>query len=151
MAEQLFRKRLREEKVEGVELKSAGVGAAPDAPSPPQALEALKRFGLDGSAHRSRVLSADLVDWADLILGMDGMHQMVTASRFPRSVGRVHILKSYAGAEGRTDIADPIGKKQETYDKCAAEIEAALKKLLEKLKDKEKPHDDPQEDRPQDL
>lgn len=134
MAEHLFRHRAREAGFADVQVKSAGVAAQPGWPSPPEALRALEKLGVRGVKHRSQPLSAELVAWADLILAMETGHQTVAAVRFPAAVGKIRVLKSYAGLEGRRDIPDPIGQGQEVYDACAAEIGQALENVLEKLK-----------------
>ncbi len=133
MAEHLFRHKAREAGLTEAEAKSAGVAARPGWPSPPEALQALEKLGIRDVKHRSQPLSAELVDWADLILTMETGHQTVAAARFPAAVGKVRVLKSYAGLPGRRDIPDPIGQGQEVYDACAVEIAQALDKILEKL------------------
>jgi protein-tyrosine-phosphatase len=138
MAELMLRKRLETETDLGVEVKSAGVAAYPDAVPPKEALDVLERAGIDGSVHRAQTLTRDLVTWADLILVMEGGHQMAVARQFPSSVGKVHALKSYVKAEGPRDIADPMGKAQKFFDASGVEISAALDKLIEKLKENDK-------------
>lgn len=130
----MLRKRLDSEPGLKIEVKSAGVAAYTDAQSPDEILEILKQNGIDGSAHRAQPLTRDLVTWADVILTMESGHQMAAASQFPRAVGKVHVFKSFVKAEGKRDIADPMGQAREVYDACAKEISLALDKLLEKLK-----------------
>lgn len=134
LAEHMFRQRLKKEGLSGIEVKSAGVGAYPGMASPPEVLAVLERLGIDGSGHRAQPLSPELVDWADLILTMESGHQMAAAGKFPRVVGKIHIFKSYAGAEGSRSIPDPIGSAQEVFDRCAEDIQKALDKLIDKLK-----------------
>jgi len=138
MAEHLFRHRLAQKGLKKITVKSAGVGAYPNMPSPPEVLTALRPLGLEKLEHRSQILSGELVDWADVILAMESGHQMSAAMKFPRSVGKTHLLKAYVKADGPRDIDDPIGAPQKVYDASAKEIAAALDKLLEKL-EKEAP------------
>jgi protein arginine phosphatase len=132
VAEVLFRKMAAEAGLPA-EVRSAGVAALEDMPSPPEALKTLSERNADGSAHRSRLLDEGMVNWADLILAMETAHQMMTVLRFPGAVGKIHTLRRYVKMEGPLDIADPIGRPQKVYDVCAAQIEEALKKLLEKI------------------
>ena len=131
LAERIFRRLLAEAGLDA-EVRSAGVAAYPGMTSPKEVLQALAARGLDGTGHRAQPLSGELVDWADLILTMESGHQMVVAGQFPRTVGKIHVLKDYVDLRG--DVEDPIGRPQKDYDACADEIEELLKKLLEKLK-----------------
>src|SRR4051812_1488322 len=76
LAEQMLRKRLEAEPELKIEIKSCGVAALSDQPSPNEVLEVMKRLGADASGHRSQPLTRDLVVWADVILVMEGGHQM---------------------------------------------------------------------------
>ncbi len=134
LAEQMLRKRLEAEPGLKIEVKSAGVAAFPDYAPPDEILEILKGLGIDAGGHLSQPLTRDLVLWADLILTMEAGHQMVAARQFPRAVGKVHVLKSFAKADGERDIADPMGQSKEVYETSAKEISKAIDKLLEKLK-----------------
>ena len=133
LAEYFFRGRLAEAGRTGVEARSAGVMAMPGVAASPEVLKILRRRGFQTIAHQSRSFSPELMDWADLILTMEIKHQTWLASRFPRSVGKVRVLKSYVDAERPWDIKDPIGQNEKAFEECAAEIDDAVKKLLQKL------------------
>ena len=134
LAELLLRQKLEAGRLAGFEVKSAGVGTKPDLVCPPEMLDVLKKLGLDGTKHKSQPLSGELVDWADLILAMEGMQQMLVATRFPRSVAKVRVLKKYVQAPGDADIEDPFRQSKKVYESSAAEIRQAVEKLFEKLK-----------------
>lgn len=55
------------------DVRSAGF-VTEDLPSPPNAVTSLAEHGLDLSGHRSRLLTADMVRWADLVIGMERRH-----------------------------------------------------------------------------
>lgn len=85
-----------------------------------------KLFGDDLLApHKSKKLSPDLVEQADLIL--------VMAARMRRGLPQEKswTLKEYAGGSG--DIVDPFGSNLDTYLGCAEEISVALESILPKL------------------
>jgi protein-tyrosine phosphatase len=132
-AELFLRKRLKEEGISGVEVSSAGVGADEGRPCPPDTLQALKRRGVDGRSHRSRPLTAGIVQSSDLILAMTEAHQTAVELRFPGSQGKVDRLKSYAGLGG--DVDDPFDGGPEAQDICLAEIASALDGVVKKLKE----------------
>jgi len=134
MAEKLFRNTLLENGIETVAVRSAGVAAQAGFPVSPRSMEALKLFRVDGAGHASRPLEDDDVDWADLILTMDKGHQMNVADRFPRSVGKVYLLKSFVLADGNSEIKDPMGRPQHIFDVCAADLKKVVAKLMEKIR-----------------
>jgi protein arginine phosphatase len=133
LAEHLFRKRLADAGRTDVSVKSAGVGAYPGMPSPPEVVKILKRSGVEDARHAAQILSGELVDWADVILAMEEGHRLAIGRKFPRAAGKVHLFKTYAGAPGLPDIPDPIGSSQDVYDACADDLNAALDRLLQKL------------------
>ena len=132
MAEVFLKRRLKEEGVAGVEVFSAGVAAEAGRHCPPETLKALDKRGADGRGHRSRPLTPDLVDGADLILAMTRDHQMAVALRFPRTVGKLKLFRSYAGLSG--DVEDPFNGRASAHDACAAEVGEAVEKILKKLR-----------------
>jgi protein-tyrosine phosphatase len=72
MAEALLRERLRSRGVEA-SVSSAGLSFDGRAATP-EAIEAASRYQVDLDGHRSRVMSADLIEKADLVLAMERMH-----------------------------------------------------------------------------
>jgi low molecular weight protein-tyrosine phosphatase len=53
---------------------------------------AMREYGLDLDAHRSRALSAELLDDADLVLGMTRQHVWSVASYAPAAVERAFLV-----------------------------------------------------------
>lgn len=94
---------------------SAGVGAWDGQPPSPGALRALRAMGID-HAGRSKTLSREMIEKADLILCMTRSHvdaaRRLVADR-PTLKDRIQLLDP-AG-----DVADPIGTGQEAYDGLA--------------------------------
>lgn len=52
-------------------------------PAPPEAVEAMQVLGLDLSAHRSRMISGEVVQSAQLIVVMERHHLVELATAFP--------------------------------------------------------------------
>src|SRR6185312_12256998 len=75
----------------GVDIASAGF-IGPGRPSPREAVAAAANAGVDLSDHRSRLLTPDLVRWADLVVVMDAVQQRRVVERFGRSWRDVIVL-----------------------------------------------------------
>lgn len=94
---------------------SAGVAAHDGQPPSPAAVRALKSMGID-HAGRSKSLSREMIERADLILCMTRAH--VEAAR--RLVADQPALKDRIQAlDPSGDVDDPIGCSQAAYDALA--------------------------------
>ncbi len=67
---------------------SAGIGAVNDQPPTPHSVAAMRELGVDISGHRSRMLTADLVQQADYIFGMTHSHVDTVALLYPAGGGK---------------------------------------------------------------
>jgi protein-tyrosine phosphatase len=107
MAEHLLRAR-------GIDASSAGTDVVPQGLMSGHALAALAQRGLDGSTHRARRLTRDLVDAADLVLVMEPAHRDAVRALAPDAA--VTVL----------DVPDPYGGTAADYRACLAAIDAVL-------------------------
>lgn len=101
---------------------SIGEGAADNAKS------VMQKRGIDLSLHRTKPLTEELIDIADVILTMTSAHKMLIENM---AKDKVFTLLEYAGGEG--DIPDPYGGDEEEYEVVADEICDALVDIAEKL------------------
>jgi protein-tyrosine phosphatase len=109
MAELLLRDRLAARGVDAVVASAGRVGAGMYASAEIQDLLAAQ--GLDGSGHRSRVLAADEVVAADLVLGMAREHVREAVLLAPEVLPRAFTLKELARrgrAVGPRPAAEPL-------------------------------------------
>ncbi|MEO3870827.1 hypothetical protein ABGB18_18610 [Nonomuraea sp. B12E4] len=171
MAEVITRAMLRSSPMPMV-AASAGVSALVGHAMAPHAVTTLDRLGLDGRAHRARMLDLDLVRSADLLLTMEARHRDVAVGLDPAAERRTFTLPEFAAlaaAEGhrrhRSDTAeraraivlsaagrrrprrvpevrDPYGGPPAGYDVCAKELGEALSHALGALLG---PHPTPRE------
>ncbi len=112
-----------------LEVQSAGHYPAEGRESPEAAREAARRFGLDLASHRSRIVTNELADWADLILIFEPEQKRAVGSAFPGARKKMH----YAGAIGpgrKPAIRDPWGGGVDEFVSVYREIEEALDTLL---------------------
>lgn len=133
MAEGIGRKLLSGNKKYGsVQFLSAGLSVLPGDGASPQAIDVMKEYGVDLSAHRARKISRDMISSSDLILTMTGRHRDAVKRIAPEFEDRVFTLKEYAsGIDG--DITDPYGMSEETYSACAAELKNYILKALDRI------------------
>ncbi len=81
-----------------VAVRSAGVSTVDGLPISPNAIETLRRREI---AHQgsSRALTAEAVDWADLILTMTSGHKRDLLHVHPDAVDKTYTLKEFANAD----------------------------------------------------
>lgn len=101
-------------------IASAGVRAWHGVPATPEAQEVLARRGIDATGHRSRPVTRDLVERADLVLCMESWHAAEVRARWPELATRVETLD----LDG--DVDDPIGGTVEDYERCLARLEQLI-------------------------
>lgn len=111
-----------------VRIDSAGLMAGIGEPASSGAIAAMKKRGIDLSYHRSKPLTDELINMADLILTMTDSHKQLIKQCAP---DKIYTLMEYAGLEG--DIADPFGGDIEEYEETAVQIHAALTEIAKKL------------------
>ena len=137
MAERLLRQALQRAEVEQVQVESAGVFAIPGMGSTRETMRVLQDAGIDCADHRARVLTAQMVEEADLVFVMEPFQLEEVLRRVPTARSKAHLLKPYTVADGEPlqhpAIPDPIGKPLEVYEVCFAEIREAIERLSKSL------------------
>jgi len=135
MAEAITRARLQSLGWGHVEVESAGTSCVGPSPASQGALAAGRRNGLDLSAHRSRPLTRDMIEAADLVLTMTPSHLLSVAEL---GFGdRAAVLPAFAaGAEepaGRLAVPDPFGGPDEVYEETFRTLETLVARTLDRL------------------
>ncbi|MGI6096727.1 MAG: low molecular weight protein arginine phosphatase [Dethiobacteria bacterium] len=128
LAHGLLQQKARDNAGPQIEVKSAGLAALEGLPAADFALEVLQEKGIDFFTHRSRLLTSELVEEADLILVMTRAHKEELLKRFPEARQKTHLLSTYAAGE-EDEIPDPIGGAKDEYINVAKKIEEYLEKL----------------------
>ena len=120
-----------------VEVRSAGVAALHGEPASEGSLRAAVRHGLDLSAHKSRPVDAELVDWADLILVMSPGHLLRLAEM--GGAGKAALLDAFARGDdadaddGGFGVPDPFGGDDDAYEETYRSLEELVAKALRRL------------------
>ncbi|MDZ4805262.1 MAG: hypothetical protein SGI90_10410 [Candidatus Eisenbacteria bacterium] len=117
MAEGLIRVRLSARAAEFATVGSAGIAAVPGVPASSHSVEACRRHEIDISAHRSRPLTKEMIDEADLILVMEGHHRAAILMAERSAADRTFLISEFAAenAARGTGINDPIGQDMDAY------------------------------------
>jgi protein-tyrosine-phosphatase len=136
MAEAIARRELQTLGWTQVEVRSAGASTYESLPASEGALRSAARHGLDLSAHRTTMLTPELVGWADLILVMTPWH-------LERSVElggheRTALLTDFAegddaGGGGGPGVPDPFGGDDEAYEMAYQALESLVGRALRRL------------------
>ncbi len=126
-AEAAIRRNLR-----GAPVKVASAGfIGPGRQPPPNALQAAAGRGIDMTDHRSRLLDADSVRAADLVVTMDVHQARDISQRFGKPPKQVVLLGDFdpRSSDGRT-IMDPVDLPVEAFDRVYARIEQCADQLV---------------------
>jgi len=141
MAEVLLRARLARDEarqgtcpvrqVQGWRVGSAGLWAAEGRPASGHAIEEMAQRRIDLRVHRSRSVTHELMDEADLVLAMTRNHVEALMAAFPEQAHKVHMLSEMIGKE--YDIRDPYGGTRLEYVYTARELEQLVEDGYERI------------------
>jgi protein-tyrosine-phosphatase len=123
MAEALLRSALHGRGVDAT-VSSAGLFRG-GVPASPGSVRAMARRGLDLGEHRSRTLTGDLLEGADLVLGMARLH--VKEAVLDEGRRRADLI----GDDPADDVADPVGGPDTLYLATATELEDLVGRLVD--------------------
>jgi protein-tyrosine-phosphatase len=130
MAEALFNEIAAAHQTE-IRAESAGINASDGVPATDNARAVMRSMGLDIVPHRSRRLTQDLIDRADLILAMSTVHRGRVAASFPEVRSKVVVLGHYAGIGD--DVEDPFGRTLDAYHRCAEQLSRLVKAAYDRM------------------
>ena len=132
LAEVITRQALEDRGWDHVRVESAGTSAAWDAPASEGSLDAAARIGLDLSGHRSQPVMRELIDRADIILGMTRSHVLTVEAM--GGAGKTWLISEFMdGPDGGQPIGDPVGGPPEEYVDVRDRIRQAVEALLDRL------------------
>ena len=90
-------------------------------PSPTAVQQAARAFGLDLSKHRSRMITAEMLQRADLVVVMESQQREALVTEFPWLKGKVYLLTELAGVKGEVPDMGP-DESGEAYRAMVREI-----------------------------
>ncbi len=128
MAADFLREMLKEKKE--IRIDSCGTIFSSFSGPTSQAIKIMKEYGIDISSHKTKSLSKDLIDGADLILVMERKHRKRVRELNPEAKNKTFLLKEFAPDKENLEIRDPIGLSDRVYKEIAEEIKGTLQEAL---------------------
>jgi protein-tyrosine-phosphatase len=158
MAEALLRHEIESRHVGNAEVGSSGTWAIDGSPATSEAIRVMGDLGINLRDHRSRHLTREQLDRADLVVAMTSVHVREIGDFAPDVLGKVRLLKELREIDARLagtdplsrlralfaglrpqvrrglDVDDPIGLGPGAYRRCMKELQtgvAVIARLLE--------------------
>jgi len=97
-------------------VESAGLSAYAGDQPPEEAIVVANELGYDLSSHRARPLTEEMLERADVVVGMTAEHVAAVG-------GEARLL-------GEADLDDPIGRGRDAYRRVYAQIQTDVRKLV---------------------
>ena len=133
MAEWGFRDFLERRELPRFGVSSAGVVAVPGLPPTGETVLVLSEHGIDALAHRATVVDRDLIESADVALGMTRSHVDAIISLVPTAEEKTFLLTEFCPNQDLDEIEDPFGGSLDEYRECFDSIRSCFEGVLAKL------------------
>ncbi len=112
----------------GITITSAGVAAILGGRASAEAVEVMRKAGLDLSDHETHPVTEQLIRHADVIYTMTQSHRQAILSHWPSAAPRTELL-----CRDGSNVVDPIGGTVEQYQACADQLDRELRDRLNEL------------------
>lgn len=123
---------LRSKAIEGVMVRSAGVSAVDGLPISMNAKTLIEESDMPYTPV-STAVTAEGLEWADLVLTMTLSHKAVLLHSFPHVAPKTFTLKEFTMPDENGDVHDPYGGSLATYRKTFNELGELIERLKMKL------------------
>jgi protein-tyrosine-phosphatase len=129
MAEAWARKFL-EDRFVAADVRSAGTHAWDAAEAGAYTTDAMREIGFDLRAHRTTRVTAELLEWADVVAVMEPMHAEVVLELLPEVEAKLHRVWTFL--PGNPDhVTDPHGHQLDAHRTAAQAVGGAVKALID--------------------
>ena len=132
LAEAIAQREIAERGWSHVAVASAGIAAVPGAPASDGAVQVAGEQGIDLTHHRTRPLTPELVEWADLVLAMSASHLAAVAEAGGAEKAAL-VTDFLDGAGLGQPVEDPFGGDIEAYRRTFKQLERAIMGLMGRL------------------
>lgn len=136
MAAMVAQAKARAEFIHGVTFTSAGVSAEEAGnPMDPRAVTALKQAGYPVGAHTAHKVSAEEIEAADLVIGMESIHLDRVRHLVPGAT-HLYLLTDFdPNAVPGSEVDDPWYGDDDGFQVTLHEIEAAMPELMRRARE----------------
>lgn len=133
LAEAIARSELERRGWRHVRVGSAGIAAREGDAASAEAVSVARRHGIELERHRSRQLTSELLEWADLVLGMSPSH--LAGMDRVAGPGKSATLGDFAaGGDGLGHpVRDPYGGPEAVYEETYHELRRLIGAALDRL------------------
>lgn len=125
MAEVILKKKIKDAKITGVRVSSAGLSATAGSPMSENSRQALKNAGYKVGAFKSKQATPSMIKRSQLVICMTKEHK-----RYLSGFERVYSMDEVTGVG---DIIDPYGGNLQIYTETARQIEKACEVIINEL------------------
>ena len=114
----------------GLKVSSAGVVARRGDPVSANSVAALRKVGLDISAHSSQPLTQEMMDRAFAVLCMTESHREMIRLQTDHPPSRLHLFREFMSGSVEREIGDPFGGPLSLYEAVRDEMVESIPSLL---------------------
>jgi len=136
-AERYFRKIAGDGTLRGIRSLSAGLDVRVSAPPPDLAVKVAKTLDVDLADHRSKPVTADMIEESDMIFVVEHRQAAVLRRTFPGHDPKIFLLPLFDtdplpvwDYALRYNIPDPYGKSERDFLECFRKIESSIEGFL---------------------
>ncbi len=120
-----------EHNITHLDIRTAGVMTIPGLLPTQESRMILEAEGVDISGHRSTQMTEDLLQGAEIILGMTSFHVQMALRLYSDSRHKTKLLKEFADPKTKnSQIQDPMGCTLEVYKRVFKEIQKTCRKIV---------------------
>lgn len=132
MAEVILKKMADEYGAQLVSVSSAGTHAQDGQPANFLALSVASMNGINLLKHRAKLITKKIMERSDIIFALAQNHYDFMASKFPKYIDKVHLLKNYMRDEPleNADIFDPIGAEGEVFQAVFDDVKTEIERIV---------------------
>ena len=134
MAEKLLKRELEKQNIKNVSVASAGLNTF-DLKQPDQNIVAyLLKIGIPPGNHRPKQISKQDIDWANIILVMEGNHAKKIMELWSEAKPKLQVFGRFVSAgPSIDDIIDPFGRSPYHYRLAQSQISLAIDNFMKLL------------------
>jgi protein-tyrosine-phosphatase len=113
-----------------IDVQSASVLGLDGHPAHTNSIKVAREIGLDLRVHAAQPVTTELVEWADVILGMEIKHAAELRGRYPQADDKILLLGTFGGVH---EIEDPLGGWKRRFRRSRNLIQDCVHSFIDRL------------------